>query len=275
MGLRGRIRKLRLYYQSFKLFREVLRNPARTLFLPIVGHGEFVSKNGVRFRVPKGCWFLLPNFCRLASMEAVPKVENGRKKVTLRNLTFYSPLEAKNEGIFYREVFIDDVYGIREKDLSGKTVVDVGAYVGDSAIAFAERGATVYAFEPSAAVCSFLEENVAINPVPGKVIIQKFGLSDKEHALITSNDRMHFVEGVNFILKNLPEDIDTLKMDCEECEYYLFRDARFLSHLNPQTIVMEYHRGGQELSDILCKSGYSVRWDPNQYPVGYMYAKKK
>jgi len=65
--------------------------------------------------------------------------------------------------LIFAETFICDIH-FQGFDLRGKTVVDAGAHVGDTALYFAEKGAEVYAFEPDPENFAKLERNVALNP---------------------------------------------------------------------------------------------------------------
>jgi hypothetical protein len=60
------------------------------------------------------------------------------------------------------EVFCDEVYGKLAGNIQGKSVIDVGAFVGDSAIYFASKGAKeIYAFEPDKTFFDLAFENVS------------------------------------------------------------------------------------------------------------------
>jgi hypothetical protein len=89
------------------------------------------------------------------------------------------------------------------------------------------------------------------------------------------DDELQFVEGVRYTLEHLPAGIDLLKLDCEGAEYHLLSDARFIGHLNPREIRMEYHRGPEPLAARLSEAGYEVAFDPSAGPVGLMTAHRK
>lgn len=277
MSLRDKWRKLRLYYKSWPLFRQTLASPARALLFPLAGNGRFRTTAGTEFSIPRSCWFVLPNFCRLAAIGARPAIEGGAKKVQIAGVVLESPLQTKEEGTFYREIFVDDVYRIHDADLSGKVVVDIGAYVGDSAAAFALKGAEVYALEPSRRLFAFLQRNIAANGFSGRIHAFPVGLSDRAetvllHANGLADESLELVDGLDFVLSRLPAGIEYLKLDCEGCEYHLLRDERFLAHLRPRRIAMEFHRGPQELPAILERVGYRVEVMADGEQVGYIYA---
>jgi hypothetical protein len=132
----------------------------------------------------------------------------------------------------------------------------------------------VYAFEPSVASGALLRRNLAANGVGDAVHFFNVGLSTHTHRETADGEILNFVDGVPFVIANLPTSIDLLKMDCEGCEYPMFEDERFLDHLAPAEIVMEYHQREGRLIEILKKHGYSFETVPCGDTVGYIYAKR-
>jgi len=274
MTLRARIREIRMFYKSRPLFDRVLAHPRAALGLPFGVGGEFEARNGVRFRLPARHWRLLPTFCRLAEIGAEPAIEGSEKRIRIDGLELRSPLHTKAEGQYLREVFREDIYRIGERQLSGRVVVDIGAHVGDTSLAFARHGARVYAFEPSLALCDYAKRNIAANPTPGSVTLFSVGLSDRAFEETIPGEHLVFVEGVSFVIANVPPNVELLKMDCEGCEYHLLAAPQFLDHLRPKAIALEYHRGGEPIATILESRGYEVEWDPKVEPVGMLFARR-
>jgi FkbM family methyltransferase len=195
--------------------------------------------------------------------------------VRLDGLTLYSPLWARDEAAYYKEVFLDDSYGVKGRNLAGHTVIDVGAYVGDSTIAFARQGANVHAFEPSESFCRCIRRNLAENGVAGRVVLHEVGLAERNQTVQTRQDRLNLVEGVSYALEHLPRGVELLKLDCEGAEYHLLGDARFLAHLAPREIRMEYHRGCEGVVGPLERAGYEVRLKEPAGEVGLATARKR
>ena len=275
MSLRDSIRQLRLYYKSSALFRKRLASPSMAWWLPLLPGNvqiDIPMASGRSFRMRASFWPLLPTACRLEGIGAEFEFLDGAKCVKLDGLTLYSPLWSRDEASYYKEVLLDDAYGVKNRDLTGHVVVDVGAYVGDSTIAFARRGAAVHAFEPSVAFCGFIRRNLDANALGQRVVLHEVGLADSAHQVEVRNDRLRFVEGVAYVLEHLPQAIDLLKLDCEGAEYHLLADPRFLSHLRPREIRMEYHRGSQPVSQYLADAGYSVELTGGTGPVGLLRA---
>jgi Methyltransferase FkbM domain len=275
MRLRDEIRRIRLYYKSLPLIFSTLELPIQALVLPFTrSSARFRSKSGVELDVPPWAWHQLPNLCRLAQIGARCGFEGGCKRIELDGYTFFSPLEAKVEGDFLREIFREDVYRMKSRVLRGKVAVDVGAFFGDSSIPMAKMGATVYAFEPSVTRGELLRRNLAANNVGDLVHFFNAGLSTHARRESAGGEELNFVDGVPFVIANVPRAVDLLKMDCEGCEYPMFEDERFLDHLAPAEIVMEYHQGETPLVEILKRRAYTLEIVPCGKTFGYIYAKR-
>jgi hypothetical protein len=261
VSFRDIFRRWRLYYRSGPLFRETLAQPRLAYSLPWVPAGRMVEiafRSGRAFTMRAGEWPVLPIMCKLERLGAEVELAEGAKRVRIDGLTLFSPLWDREEAWNYKEVLIDDVYGIKARDLAGRVVVDVGGYVGDSAAAFARRGARVHACEPSETFCAFMRRNLAENGLRDRVTLHEVGLAEREHVEERGYDRLRFVEGVAYTLAKLPRAVELLKLDCEGSEYHLLSDVRFLEHLAPREIRLEYHRGPEGVLEPLERAGYEV-----------------
>ena len=278
MTLRERLRRLRLHWNSRALFRDCLADPAlawRLPFSPPGGSVEVRFNSGRRMVLPAKHWPLLALACRLDRIGAEFEFQDDAKRILLDGLTFYSPLWTRNEAAYLKEVLIDDVYEAKGRDLRGRIVVDVGAYVGDATLAFARGGAIVHAVEPSAIFCGFIQRNAAANGLAGNVVVHAVGLAERDALQVTDTDTLRFAEGVGYTCRSLPAAVDILKLDCEGAEYHLLGDPRFLGHLAPGEIRMEYHRGSEPLLPALERAGYAVELAPSRGPVGLLKARRR
>jgi hypothetical protein len=275
MTMRQRLRRLRLHWNSRALFRECLAEPGIAWRLPLAAPESRVE---VRFKSGRGVtiaakhWSLLALACRLERIGAEFDFLDDAKRIALDGLTFYSPLWTRNEAAYLKEVLLDDVYHAKGRDLRGRVVVDVGAYVGDATLAFARSGALVHAVEPSEAFCGFIRRNAEANGFSDSVVVHPVGLAERDAVETEGSDTLRFAEGVGYTLRKLPAEVDVLKLDCEGAEYYLLADPRFLGHLAPREIRMEYHRGSETLLPQLERAGYAVELAPSKGPVGLLTA---
>ncbi|HEU5338404.1 MAG TPA: FkbM family methyltransferase [Sulfuricaulis sp.] len=294
--LRRGIRALRLYYRSHALFRAALTDTTRTWFFPFFGRGEFRTRlNGRILIIPRRHWTMLPTACRLLLFGAWPEWRNGFLRVTLGRFHLVAAPREKSVHIL-KEIFVDDVYRLGNTDLRGQTVLDVGANIGGVSIAFAARGAQVYAFEPLPILQPYLQENIALNDFRDRIVVHPVGLSSRDaivRTLVNASgtagattsetvargdaieQELRLVEAVPYLQAHDIKHANILKLDCEGCEYELLADTTLLDYLKPDRIVLEYHRGGNELHRFLEGLGYQVERSERENHVGYLYAVRR
>jgi FkbM family methyltransferase len=298
MTLRHRIRAARVYLKSYAMFRAGFLDPAKALALPFAERMTFHSRTGgAPLEVPGEYWTMLPTVCRLLDQGAAPSWVDGDLQVRFRGFIFHAPPLDKSIGWTLKENFIDDVYGLGDADLSGKTVLDIGAFIGDSTIALASRGAFVHAFEPVPLIRAYLEKNIAANGLGERVRIHPVGLAERnervtmrlnvaglagatakevkkeaayERNLVTQE--LQLVEAFDYLRAAGIEAAQVVKLDCEGCEYALFRDGALLKKFRPERVMMEYHQGGAPLCEALESHGYLVNWNHRESVQGHIEA---
>jgi len=152
--------------------------------------------------------------------------------------------------------FEDEEYGY--VDVKNKSIVDIGAFVGDTAIYFAIKGAKkVIAIEPHPGAYEELVENIRINGLEGKIVPLNIAVGDKEGYIVISNVETKQapvtlfkesegngikvkMETLNNVIKMYNLETDILKMDCEGCEYNLIlNDYEAVSKFDQ--LAFEYH----------------------------------
>ena len=142
------------------------------------------------------------------------------------------------------EIFVRQVYG---SDFQGKTVVDVGAYMGDSAIFFTRHGAKlVIALEPDPTNLRLAEENVKLNQLTDRILLVNAALSAESgesrlghneaipnisQVIDRSSSRWESVEVETITVEDVMKRfglgrIDVLKLNCEGCEYGIIRNLQ-------------------------------------------------
>ncbi|MEO0138492.1 MAG: FkbM family methyltransferase [candidate division WOR-3 bacterium] len=127
------------------------------------------------------------------------------------------------------------------KNISGKTVLDVGGFLGESALFFLSKGAKeVFVVEPIPENVEVIRENLRINGVSDKVEIYEFGIGDVDGFVEVEYEEFGAdfgrtggkkrtkikVKHIDEVLKLKP---DLVKFNCEGCE-------RFLLKANPKLI---------------------------------------
>jgi FkbM family methyltransferase len=207
-------------------------------------------------------------------------------------------------------IFKENIY--RSLPAKGRTVIDVGANIGDSSIYFALRGAIkVIGLEPFPKTYDIAKKNIEVNKFSDIVTILLSGCSAKSGYIIIDPNSVATVgdyvvnssHGTKVPLRTLRDIIEEnnmqslcsegiiLKMDCEGCEYDVILSSaedtlRCFSH-----IQIEYHYGYKNLKEKLKKCGFSVlvsgpKYSPsnrnpfkkmgaafNEY-IGYIYARR-
>jgi len=206
-----------------------------------------------------------------------------------------------NEYAFV-ETFYHEFY--RDLDVKGKIVIDVGAYVGDTAIYFLLRGARhVYAIEPNHIAIRIAMENVRRLGLEGRVTFINAAVGSKIGEIRIKPDAsieagadigaLRSDSGVpvkvvtlRWLVEEYGLEDAVLKMDCEGCEYdsILHDDVSVLRAF--KEMVIEYHYGYRCIVQRLRDAGFRVRYSRPWYSyntsasnphmfVGLIYAVRK
>ncbi len=276
MNIRDAVRRLRLYYQSWHLLRHVFHGKLKILLFPFFGNGKFVAREGgLTVEVPRPLWMMLPTAARCVIMGILPRWKEDGLHVRMTDIEIVGPADAKAMATYISEIFIEDVYRLNQYDLKDQVVVDVGAFIGDTAIAFARRGAYVHAFEPLAQLAGYITRNASLNGVADRVVVHPVGLSDRDNEIVIktpSEQRITLVDAATYLRNAGVGNPYLLKLDCEGCEYDLLANEPFWALMRPEHILMEFHRGADALAKILQERGYRV--EPySSDKVGYLFAR--
>ena len=176
-------------------------------------------------------------------------------------------------GATINEIFVQEVY---KANVQNKVVIDVGAYLGETAIYFALKGAKkVIAFEPDEENYRIALKNVNINGLADKIMLVNaavtpacLGLvefykapetgSSTDYENMYDKDNITSVRAVKSIcLDDIVKEegrIGLLKLDCEGCEYSVLTLFNYFREVDE--IILEYHNGVQNLRNLLSKKGF-------------------
>jgi FkbM family methyltransferase len=145
------------------------------------------------------------------------------------------------DPLIFSETFIHDIHFVGF-DLKDKVIVDVGAFVGDTALYYANFGAIVYAYEPHPINFYWLKKNIELNPHLKdriKIFNEAVGKDEEIEISIGKNINGGFsiyspakgkalkVKSVSLrkiLEENNLNDPYLLKADCKGCEYYIIED---------------------------------------------------
>jgi FkbM family methyltransferase len=169
--------------------------------------------------------------------------------------------------------FIKNEYGWL--NVKGKTVIDIGANIGDTAIYFALKGAKhVYAFEPYPYSYGIATQNVRLNGLEDRITLLNEGCGKEKRKIkidvsyknFGGTDLKNFKNGTNINITTLGElvkrfDISSeavLKIDCEGCEYGVLLNTENSNLRKFKQIQIEYHYGYLNLKKKLEDAGFNV-----------------
>ena len=192
-------------------------------------------------------------------------------------------VETDMDGIPFFEYFLPGYYTAANIDYNNRCVIDVGSFVGDTAVLFASRGAEVYGFEPVKKNYDYSIQIKEINPkLQNKLHFFNLGVSDKPGKITiesmnstdTFRDANDFYEveiiTIDKILDENKIKPDILKMDCEGCEFNIILNSDLS---NFKDIIFEHHAGntGKDYNLLINKlidEGFKIEKIPI---VGYEF----
>ena len=186
----------------------------------------------------------------------------------LKGENFYSIIRYVLDDIFASYILFDDRYDEEIVDICDAAlpeglyglvndkvnvtveacdiVIDAGSWIGDFAAYASVKGATTYAFEPSAKIFSVLEKTAGLNTniIPVK---KALGCDDSTNAkpkvFCASEDESFDITSLDDFVKdnNLPR-VDFIKADIEGFERYMLAGAQeTLARFAPKLALCTYH----------------------------------
>jgi FkbM family methyltransferase len=296
---------VRILISAFFAYRRTYRN-----YLQICRH-IFKKRYPVNAVFRNGDHVILSSHPQVSSIALLQRRNNIQLDIlndiiTLNSVSF--KMGHKAEVILYGAISNGDVANIffqncvyRSLPVMGKSVIDIGCNIADSAIYFVIQGADkVIGLEPYPKNYNAAKRNIEINNLSNKIIVLLAGCASKSRRVlvdpeICSGYDSHLEQDSNGRIEvpfmtleqilgenNLSDFKSILKMDCEGCEYdaILSSPERILQKFSH--IQIEYHYGYKNLKDKLEASGFDVlvskpMIDPSYNPrrvIGYIYAQR-
>ena len=175
---------------------------------------------------------------------------------------------------FYLNTFVYEQYGIAGvvEARAGQTVIDAGAYIGDTALYFSAKvgpGGKVYAFEPIPTAIRDGNDNMrrnnctnveivplALSSGKGEIHIQEAAFSSSAGASEDGSLCVKTIDIDSFVQENNIQRIDFIKSDIEGCEMELLRGAeKTIRRDAPVCGIALYHKQGDyhEIPQFLSK----------------------
>jgi len=198
-----------------------------------------------------------------------------------------------------REVYLEKLY---DGDYGGSFVIDVGGYIGETALFFAQRGARrVFCVEPSPDNLRLLEQNISQSSFKDKIVIIRAAILDKDGSvdfyMNTRGPLGNHVANYHYFMKSHTisdlkcevqamsfqslleytglEEVDVVKLDCEGSEYDILLGTPDSVLKRVRKYIIEYHNGPDVLVKRLDELGYEVREKFRGGTVGLLYAERK
>jgi len=190
-------------------------------------------------------------------------------------------------------IFHENIYS--ELPVKNKIVIDIGGYVGDSALLFASLGAKkIIMIEPQPKFFKFAQENINLNNEFSNIELINSGISSSNGKFYTNyensgtsfelkEDQQNGIEISKITLEELTSNYNTsdlvLKLDCEGCEYDILLNSsdEILKKFN--AILLEFHSGFKNISQRLKNLGFSIqilnsKYTPKKQYRGHLLALK-
>jgi FkbM family methyltransferase len=221
-------------------------------------------------------------------------VKNGWVYDLTNRLWFNGNVRFKHMRGTIFQVFNDGDY--EQLNVKGRVVIDAGAYIGDSAIYFALKGARkVIAIEPHPGAFAEMLDNIKLNNMENVIIPINAGLASKPGKTCIRNVDVNIANVIYHRPGDCPNAVPAvtlseltsgfsvdpndavLKMDCEGCEFdVVLNDYDHVKLF--RELVLEYHPRlvNKSLNDLLImlSRDYKCKTKGNE-DLGIMHCIKK
>ncbi|MDE1824982.1 MAG: FkbM family methyltransferase [Candidatus Micrarchaeota archaeon] len=225
------------------------------LVLGLKNEIDIITKDGRNFRV---------------------KVRKGFVEMQYKNRQLRFVYSQKKEVIHIVLMLIGEFIAEPHKNLKikDKLVVDVGAYIADTAIYFALNGAKhVYAVEPYPHSCEIGKMNIEANNLSSRITLINAGCASKSGTMKIDpkfenlagaqikearKGKQVSVITLSSMVKKYGLKDAALKIDCEGCEYDIIAGTPKQTLRKFSDMLIEYHYGYKPLIERLSKMGFNT-----------------
>jgi|APSaa5957512535_1039671.scaffolds.fasta_scaffold01328_7 FkbM family methyltransferase len=234
-------------------------------------------------KIPKKNLKLVLAYLRLKKHKAQFTISSEEIIFKIGKYTLTSSVYDESILMSFEENIINDEYQLDSIDVNNKTIIDIGANIGDTALHFIQRGAKrVYSLEPIPQTYSYLQQNISNNSLEDRIIPFNLGIGNKnEKFTIPVRENASGGNSLTFIERNkqnkqyskdvevsvitleelsqqISYKVDIVKIDCEGCEYSIIQNDYLMDFFNPEIIIIEYHMGEQNIRDWLKNRNYEI-----------------
>jgi FkbM family methyltransferase len=196
-----------------------------------------------------------------------------------------------------KELLVDRDYG---DSFQGYKIIDVGAYIGETALFFCSRGAqAVVAVEPAPDNAAIARDNIARSPYADRISLLTVAVAATDgempfyldegnpqmHALLPTSDNQAYFKAKGTVMvpvwsfeRLMAEtgwaEIDLVKLDCEGAEFPILLETRAEVLRRVKRWVIEYHAAPQLLEERLRSLGYQVERVKDFVMTGILHASR-
>ena len=252
----------RVYKATYKNWLWVLMR------LALMGSAKAILRDGRALQgnsIIIGSMARLYDFCLHSQHCKILKIPDDASYIIIevegRALTIYG---------WYHVDFVANINEYSFLNTQDKSVLDIGAFVGDSAILFALRGARrVVAVEPSPWAYKVAKKNVEANRLGNVITLVNcaVGREDGKVLMLPSGEIGTGFRATDSYRGDTPVPtctldsliekygpFDVLKMDCEGCEHESIPYSRRIGEI--REILVEYHEGYEDIVRKLREEGF-------------------
>ncbi|MEM3771619.1 MAG: FkbM family methyltransferase [Candidatus Micrarchaeia archaeon] len=286
----NRVKKAYLFINAFRNYKEVLWKSFRHKYQTVAK-----MRDGSEFLITKHSQATMLSLTAVKTLRFHVYEKEDKVSFFERNLgqdlIFYGGWD---DGDIVG-VFLDNEYS--KLRVWNKTVIDIGANIGDSSVYFAIHGAKkVIAVEPFPGTFRKLEENIKINQLEDKIEPVNAAIGNKEDKLLFDKSiyGSGSLQAERYSDATIPNEDKVevpvipisrllgdgtgpyvLKMDCEGCEYSFFENTEISEIMKFEEIILEFHGEGTERIEQKIGGNYSVKIiRGSKRNSGILYARK-
>ena len=270
-----KIAKIKRYYVILKLIFSEVKNPLLAIIVLIFKSGTYTFRIRGAYTVISGNKFSILD--KLMETHIRRKSPNGSYLWNYKGKAYYINGHNSSATVFSTFIFED----WKKLNVKGKIVLDIGGYIGDTAIYFAAKGASrVIVYEAFPYSYMILKKNVDQNKMNDIIDVNNCAIGGTNSFLIIDpnyiNDNeskaVNFSTGIKVPVVTLKDIVEkyniidgSLKMNCEGCEYDVFNSIDVQTLRNFSEIYMHYHANASPLVEKLKLAGFRVKVDDYIY----------
>lgn len=166
-----------------------------------------------------------------------------------------------------KEVVVDQCYEKFRNVKKNDVVIDIGASIGDfSILSSKKRAKKIYTIEMNKKLVEIMKKNIKLNNVKNIIVINKK------------------IDSLNEIFSYYKiKKCDFLKIDCEGCEYQIFKKISFSNLKKIKYIALEIHlfndrmkKEFKDLKNLFIKNKFKIKEidNPVHSYLKFLFAKK-